>query len=483
MNAMDRTDSLLGAYGLTDARDRLLSADAPLAELQERCGGDLPGTLAIPELLALVQQARGMGLKIARAFSAFDGDAEVSGFVRIHPLGDEDGGGCEVLVENWQRSPLNAPSAREFAERLDAIDRATAAVSARLDARQRVQVLSARAPDAAALQAAALEAPSQVWTALIELTGIAHQQPLHWRLLDGAICRFAGSQRNWRVRLIPLGADVQNPAAFELLLVAEEPLADSTGTADDAVPEASPTRLVGTALTPVLRQPVARIIANAETIRARLAGPLRDEYSEYAGTIASAGQHLAAMLDDLSDLEVVETPGFSTVAEPVDLADAAVRAAGILGVRAQNRETVLVVEGERGEAIAEAEFRRVLQILINLIGNAIAYAPAASTVTITVRGASSSEAAGPQGKPVDGRVAVTVADEGPGVTPDQATQIFEKFERLGRERDGVRGASKDGGSGLGLFISRCLAEAMAGTLTVGAAPGGGALFRLELPAA
>lgn len=465
MNAMDRTDSLLGAYGLTDARDRLLSADAPLADLQERCGGDLPGTLAIPELLALVQQARAMGLKIARAFSAFDGDAEVSGFARIHPLGEADGGGCEVLVENWQRSPLNPPSQREFAERLDAIDRATAEVSARLDARQRVQVLSARAPDAAALQTAALEAPASVWSELVELTGIAHQQPLHWRLLDGAICRFAGSRRNWRARLIPLGSDAQNPAGFELLLIAEEPLADSAGAAGDAALESSPARLVGTALTPVLRQPVARIIANAETIRARLAGPLRDEYSEYAGTIASAGQHLAAMLDDLADLEVVETPGFSTVREPVDLADAAVRAAGILGVRAQHRETVLAVDGERGEAVAAAEFRRVLQILINLIGNAIAYAPAASTVTVTALTASK------------GRVAVTVADEGPGVTADQATRIFEKFERLGRDTDG----GKDKGSGLGLYISRRLAEAMEGTLTVEAAPGGGALFRLELP--
>ncbi len=466
MNAMDRTDSLLGAYGLTDARDRLLSADAPLADLQERCGGDLPGTLAIPELLALVKQARAMGLKIARAFSAFDGDAEVSGFARIHPLGEADGGGCEVLVENWQRSPLNPPSARDFAERLDAIDRATAEVSARLDARQRVQVLSARAADATALQAAALGAPGRVWSELVELTGIAHQQPLHWRLLDGATCRFAGSQRNWRVRLIPLGPDVQNPAGFELLLIAEEPLSDTAPNADAAAPEASPARLVGTALTPVLRQPIARIIANAETIRARLAGPLRDEYSEYAGTIASAGQHLAAMLDDLADLEVVETPGFFTVKEPVDLADAAVRAAGILGVRAQHRETVLVVEGERGEAVASAEFRRVLQILINLIGNAIAYAPAASTVTITALTAG------------DGKVAVTVADEGPGVTADQATRIFEKFERLGRDTDG----GKDKGSGLGLYISRRLAEAMEGTLTVEAAPGGGALFRLELPA-
>lgn len=468
MNSADRSDTLLGAFGLTDARDRLLSADAALAELQERCGGELPGTLAIPELLALVQQARRMRLKIARSFSAFDGDAEVSGFARIHPVSDGDGGGCEVLVENWQRSPMSPPSAREFAERLDAIDRATAEVSARLDARQRIQVLNARAPDANQLEAAALAAPGTVWSELVELTGIAHQQPLHWRLLDAANCRFAGSARNWRVRLIPLGADVHNPPAFELLLIAEEPLSvtDAAEPVKADAAEDSPTRLVGTALTPVLRQPVARIIANAETMRARLAGPLREEYSEYAGTIASAGQHLAAMLDDLADLEVVETPGFSTAREPVDLADAATRAAGILGVRAQSRETMLVVEGVRGQAIAAAEFRRVLQILINLIGNAITYAPVGSTVTITALAA------------VEGKVAVTVGDEGPGVTTEQAERIFDKFERLGRDSDG----GKDQGSGLGLYISRRLAEAMDGSLTVASATGGGALFRLELPA-
>ncbi|MBU7579588.1 MAG: HAMP domain-containing histidine kinase [Porphyrobacter sp.] len=465
MTAVDPTETLLGTYGLTDARDRLLSADALLAELQERCGGDLPGILAVPELLALVRQARRMGLKIARSFSAYDGDAEVSGFVRIHPLADDEGGGCELLVENWQRSPLTPPSAREFAERLDAIDRATAEVIARLDARQRLQVLSARARDAAQLEGAA---PGHLWTELVELTDVSHHQPLHWRLLDGASCRFAGSARDWRVRLIPLGPDSQNPNGFELLLIAEQPLAEPVPEDEaEGSPDASPARLVGTALTPVLRQPVARIIANAETMRARLAGPLREEYSEYAGTIASAGQHLAAMLDDLADLEVVETPGFSTAREPVDLVDAARRAAGILGVRAQNRETVLVVQGETGDAIATAEFRRVLQILINLVGNAIAYAPVASTVTI---------AAMPAGK---GQVAVSVADQGPGVSPEQADRIFDKFERLGRDSDG----GKDKGSGLGLYISRRLAEAMEGTLTVGPAPGGGAMFTLELPEA
>lgn len=464
MNTMDPRDTLLGARGLTDARDWLLTADETLAELQARCGGRVPGPLAIPELLALVQQARALGLRIARAFTAFDGEALVSGFARIDPAAAAAEGGCEVLVENWQRSPQPAPEGRTLAERLDAIDRATAEVSARLDARQQVQVLSALAPDAAALQAAAMARPGQVWSALVELADVSHQQPLHWRLIDGAACTFAGSQRHWRVRLIPLGPDAQSPTGFELLLIADEPLA--VAASDDEAggdAQATPTRLIGSALAPVLRQPVARIIANAETIRTRLAGPLREEYSEYAGTIASAGQHLAAMLDDLADLEVVETPGFSTARERVDLADAARRAAGILGVRAQNREIALVVNGERGVAVASAEFRRVLQILINLIGNAIAYSPAGSTVTIAVA---------PAG---EGGVTVTVADEGPGISPEQAERIFDKFERLGRD--------KDGGSGLGLYISRRLAEAMAGRLTVELPAGGGALFRLELPAA
>lgn len=462
---MAQRDNLLGTCGLTDARDRLLNADEPLADLQERCGGDLPGTLAIPELLALVQQSRRMGLRIARNFSAFDGDVLVTGFARIHPLTKADGGGCELLVDNWQRSTPMPPGSREFAEKIDAIDRATAEVSARLDASQRVQVLSVLALDAAGLQAAAIAQPGMVWSDLVELSTVNHHQSLHWRLLDGAACRVAGSRRHWRIRLIPLGPDVHEPAGFELLLIADEPLIAiiADGTEDD---DTSPTRLVGTALTPVLRQPIARIIANAETIRARLAGPLREEYSDYASTIASAGQHLSAMLDDLSDLEGVEKPGFSTAREPVDLVDAATRAAGILGVRAQNRDTVLEVVGTRGEAIATAEFRRVLQILINLISNAIAYSPAGSTVRI------SAEVSG------EGRAAITVADQGPGVTADQAQRIFDKFERLGRDSDG----GKDNGSGLGLFISRRLAEAMTGNLTVESAAGGGALFRLELPA-
>ncbi|MHA7818415.1 MAG: sensor histidine kinase [Erythrobacter sp.] len=468
---MNRQQSILAARALTDANDRLLTAEEPLAELHHACGGSLPGALAIPELLDLVQQARRMGLRIAREFSAFDGEEVVSGFARIHPLSGEDGGGCEVIVENWHRAPAQQSTPREYAERLDAADRAAAEVTARLDARQHVQFLSADAPDTADLRERVERSSGKAWSEYVELAGIAHQQPLHWRLLDGSYATIPGSERHWRVRLLPIGSPDSAPKGFELLLVADEPLRPDVDPTQADEDDSDHSRLIGSALTPVLRQPIARIIANAETIRARLAGPLRDEYSDYAANIAAAGQHLSGMLDDLADLEMVEAPGFKTAKERVDLADVARRAAGILGVRAQDREITVIVAKPDVPVMATGEFRRILQILINLIGNAIAYSPEGSTVTVAVCSAG------------DGTVETSVIDQGPGVDADQARRIFDKFERLGRDSDG----GNDSGSGLGLYISRRLAHAMEGELEV-VEPGAGddltgAEFKLTLPAA
>ncbi|TRD12559.1 HAMP domain-containing histidine kinase [Erythrobacter insulae] len=465
---IERSDTLLAARGLTDEQDRLITADEPLGELQENCGGSLPGVLAVPELLELVRQSRDMDLRIAREFSAYDGADQITGFVRIRPLGEQVGGGCELVIENWQRNPAPAMSSRLMAERLDTIDRSAAEATARLDANQHVQFLNATASDTETLQARVAAAPGKVWTEYLTLKGIAHQQPLHWRLLDGVECDVAGSERSWKVRLLPIGPANGAPRGFELLLISSEPIVDAARESDV---EGAHTRLVGSALTPALRQPIARIIANAETIRAKLAGPLRNEYAEYAGNIAAAGQHLSGMLDDLADLEVLESPSFSTIKEKVDLGDAAKRAAGILGVRARARGITLNLPSEGDRVMARAEFRRVLQIMINLIGNAVAYSPEGSTITIS---ASESYA---------GIVSLSVSDEGPGVSAEQAEKIFEKFERLGRDSNG----GADQGSGLGLYISRRLALAMDGDLTVAPASETtgtpGAEFTLSLPAA
>lgn len=472
---MNRQQSIIAAHGLTDQHDRLVKADELLAELQEACGGRLPGALAVPELRELVRQCRERGLRIAREFSAFDGQDRVGGFVRVNPVldavDDSDGaGGCEIIIENWLNGAQDDAQTRTSTGWLDAADRASAEITARLDAWQKLQVITSLSSDAQALCEAVEAAPGKLWSEYVELEGIAHEQPLHWRLLDGAKATIPGSNRSWRARLLPVGPSASAPRGFELLFVANEPLSNGAAhgdAPDKAAPEHS--RLVGSALTPVLRQPIARIIANAETIHARLAGPLRAEYSEYAANIAAAGQHLAGMLDDLADLEVVEAPDFKTAKERVDLADVAQRAAGILGVRAQGRGISVKVDRLAEPIYAAAEFRRVLQILINLIGNAIAYSPEESQVSVSVD------------EDGHGMVSVTVSDQGPGVTREQADKIFDKFERLGRDSDG----GNDTGSGLGLFISRKLALAMEGDLEVlpqlQSADDMGAQFKLTLP--
>lgn len=449
----------LAAKGLTDGDDRLLSADAPLAELHVRCGGEIPGKIAVPELLDLVRQGRLMGLRLAREFEAFDGEDQISGFVRVNPLSGEEGGGCEILVENWRRvSPPQVDQA-QMGARLDEIDRATAEFFARLDSDQRVQTVQSEAPDLRKLVIDMRAHHSKGWLEFVQVSNVVHGEPLHWRLLDGCDCRVEGSGRSWKIRILPIGG-ISAPQGFELLLIADHPLGPEEAFESDSN-IAEPASLVGEALTPSLREPIARIIANAETIRTRLAGPLRQEYSDYAADISSAGQHLMSLLDDLGDLELVEAPDFQTAKERIDLADAARRAAGIMSGKAREKGIEIQTPSVDVKAFATGEYRRVLQVLLNLLGNAIAYSPLESEIVLEV------------GRGSEHRPFVSVSDQGPGLTEDQQERIFKKFERLGREGDG--------GSGLGLYISQRLANAMDGDLEISSEEGQGTRFTLTLP--
>lgn len=448
---------------ISDAADCLVSADKAIAALQLRCGGELPGTIAVPALLEVVRKARRYGLKLARTIQAQDGVSAITAWVEVEPFGgDGEGGasGCEILLRNWRATPLPPEDPGEIERRRGEIDRHFAELTARLDAAQNILTVEAEAADLAPLAAAMEAGFGRPWTDFVCVSGNGQHQPLHWRLLDGVEVGVPGSARSWRASLFPQQGPGDAPAGFELCLVSPElppaPLHDSS---DDRAPRH---RLVGKDIAPVLRQPIARIIANAETIRSRLAGPLADDYAGYAADIASAGHHLLALVEDLTDMEVVEADDFSTMPDEIDLADVARQAAGILGVRA--RDKAITLDPPRpGESLpATAEFRRVLQVLINLITNAIRYSPEGSQVWVRLEGE-------------DARARVIVADQGPGLSEEDQARVFEKFERLGR--------SGDGGSGLGLYISRRLARAMGGDLTVESAPGQGARFILEVPAA
>lgn len=452
------------AEARSDARDQLVEAQDPLARLQHRCGGELPGIIAIPELLALVRKSRSYGLRLARMIQAVDGDDIIRAWVEVSPIaetGEDGAAGCIICLASWQSTPLPPEDRADSEDRKLAIDRAMAEFTARLDADQHVLSADSTAPDLAEMGRNMVGSGGRPWTDFVSFPGLSHQQPIHWRLLDGAECVVEGSERCWNVTLVPLGQPEVASTGFELYLVAQTPYL-APRTKAEIPREAGIGSSIGRDLSPVLRQPIARIIANAETIRARLAGPLADEYSNYAADIASAGQHLLSLIDDLSDLEIVESDQFTTAPDQIDLADVAQRAAGILGVRAKERSIELIAPPLDQSLKATAEFRRVLQVLLNLVGNAIRYSPEGSQVRIEL---------GQDGE----RAMVTVADNGAGLTPEQQAVVFSKFERLGR--------SGDGGSGLGLYISRRIARAMGGDLTVESVPGEGARFILELPGA
>lgn len=447
-----------------DGNDVLTSADELVGLLQQRCGGEVPGAIAIPALREIVQRCRSLGLKLARRMEATDGQDAILAWIEVVP--DPESGACEIAVLSWQATPLPAEDLNETAARRIAIDRTVAELIAVLDGAQGVIAVNAEAPDLAQVAAEMQAGVGRPWTDFIAVEGSSHRQPVHWRLLDGAAVKVPGSERKWRATLVPKTGITAEIHGFELCLTSETVLAAPTlptpaPAGENRMPSNEP-GLVGRDIAPVLRQPIARIIANAETIRTRLAGPLAEEYAAYAADIAAAGQHLLSLVEDLADLEVVESEEFNTAPDRIDLADVARRAAGILAVRAQERG-ITIDAPKAGEHLpAIAEFRRVLQIVLNLVGNAIRYAPDNSQVWIRLEDAG-------------GRARLIVADQGPGLSEEQQAKVFEKFERLGR-------SGEDGGSGLGLYISRRLARAMGGDLTVESAPGQGARFMVEVPA-
>lgn len=440
----------------TDSRDWLLEAEGPLAALQLDAGGQLPGIIAAPALLELVRKARIFGLRLSRRVEARSHGERISAWVEVLPEGA--GQGCSLRVSDWRSTPL-AHDADARDQRLEAaIARDIAELTVRLGPAQQVLAAAGHAPDTAETVQRMNEGAGRHWTDFVVLEGEGDARAMHWRLLDGATLRLPGSARLWTAHLHPLGRPDAGSAGFELALAASEPAMSPAEPCEDMA-EASGAGL-GRELAPVLRQPVARIIANAETIRTQLAGPLAQEYANYAADIASAGEHLLSLIDDLTDLEMVEDANFATIRDRIDLADVARRAAGLLAMRAQQKSIAVEAPAPDLAIPAIGEFKRALQIVLNLLGNAIRYSQPGAPVRLR---------AGQAG----GRAWITVADQGEGIGKEAQQRMFDKFERLGR--------SGDGGSGLGLYISRRLARAMDGELSVESAPGEGARFTLELP--
>jgi signal transduction histidine kinase len=142
----------------------------------------------------------------------------------------------------------------------------------------------------------------------------------------------------------------------------------------------------------------------------------------------------------------------------IDLSALTAEAVVMLESLAEERNVAIEPE-TTGSLPASGQEPAVIQILVNLIGNAIRHSPEGSTVRLSFDQTHAS-------------ASVTVADQGPGIDPGDQQRIFERFERV---------QSQEGGTGLGLAISRRLARSMGGDVTLESTPGEGARFTLTLP--
>lgn len=446
------------AMGRVTADGLLLDAEPRLAELNRRAGGAPGRPVAVPQIAALVRLVRRLGIPLTRAIVAADGEDDITLTVRAEP----DELGIRLEVSGWM---AGAPWEAENAPRRD-IDflRADADWLWTTDAALHLTHVSDHVGEELGFDPQTVL--GQPITRLFKLSddgdggfpilgALASQA---W--FDGQEAGIRGTAHRVRLSALPrIDANGQfagfDGAAHAIVPAGAASLALDPDEANTDLPDGF-SRRIGRAL----RHPLGRIIANADSMSAQADGPLREDYVAYAADIASAGRHLLGLVDDLEDLSAIERPDFAVAVEEIDLADVARRAAGLLAVRA-TQGLVRIDRPSFDDALpAHGEFRRVLQILVNLIGNAVRYSPAGGTVWIRMER--------------DGEKAcVIVADQGKGIAPADQERIFAKFGRVD--------PTEVGGSGLGLYIARRLARAMDGDIVVDSAVGQGARFVLILP--
>ena len=212
-----------------------------------------------------------------------------------------------------------------------------------------------------------------------------------------------------------------------------------------------------------LRTPLNAMLGFAQLLELDPRQPLSSTQLPWVTQIQQAGWHLLEMINDVLDLSRIESGNVRLQTEMLNLDELMDSAQAMVQGDADRRQ-ITVTRGREGGALnAIGDATRVKQILINLLSNAVKYNADGGTVHIASRQISAHT------------VEISVADSGLGMSEGQLAQLFEPFNRLGREKSNLEG------TGIGLVISRRLAELMGGELRVSSTPGAGSTFTLSLP--
>jgi PAS domain S-box-containing protein len=210
-----------------------------------------------------------------------------------------------------------------------------------------------------------------------------------------------------------------------------------------------------------LRSPLNAILGFAQLME--LASPLpTDSQKESIAQILQAGWHLLKLINEILDLAVIESGKVSLSTESVSLAEVMSECQAMMEPQAQQRGISMTFPRFDNPFFVSADRTRLKQIVINLLSNAIKYNKEQGTVVVDCTTST------------PGLTRISVKDTGAGLSPEKLAQLFQPFNRLGQEAGGVAG------TGIGLVVTKRLAELMGGVLGVESTAGAGSVFWCEL---
>jgi signal transduction histidine kinase len=204
------------------------------------------------------------------------------------------------------------------------------------------------------------------------------------------------------------------------------------------------------------------IIGYTDLLAAGVRGPLSQTQTTDVERIHRAATHLLALINDMFKFATNAASQIEVTSERMPIGEVVAAASGMVEPHAITKRVVLETLPCDGGLAARADRDKVLQILLNLLTNAVKFTPSGGRVVIACSG--------------NHAVDIEVQDTGRGIEQDQLEYIFEPFVQVGRSAD-----SEHEGVGLGLAISRQLARAMGGDVVARSTPGVGSVFTLVLP--
>ena len=210
-----------------------------------------------------------------------------------------------------------------------------------------------------------------------------------------------------------------------------------------------------------LRNPLTAILGFAQLMETELPSPSAAQMESIA-QILRAGWHLLTLINEILDLAKVESRQMSMSEETVSLGDVMQECQGMMEPQAQQHGIQLTFPAFHAPCFIRADSTRLKQVIINLLSNAIKYNRPNGMIVVSY-GVHSKE-----------RTRISVTDTGMGLSSEKVAQLFQPFNRLGRETSGVEG------TGIGLVVVKRLVELMGGVMGVESTTGVGSVFWFEL---